>query len=84
MNYIHIRGGWKGKAIAWNPEDPIIPGPSGYDGEMKKRAEGEAEEMMARLKSLIVQKNEGSEFDFDISDSEMEMGPDGAVRWDAD
>jgi hypothetical protein len=51
---------------------------------MKKRAEGEAEEMMARLKSLIAQKNEGSEFDFDLSDSDLDVGPDGAVRWDAD
>ncbi|KAJ7484325.1 P-loop containing nucleoside triphosphate hydrolase protein [Mycena latifolia] len=84
LNYIHIRGGWRGQGITWNPDEPIIPGPSVYDLEMKKRAEGEAEEMMARLKSLIVQKNEGSEFDFDLSDSDLDIGPDGAVRWDAD
>ncbi|KAJ7918136.1 RNA helicase [Mycena leptocephala] len=84
LNYIHIRGGWRGHRISWNPVDPIISEPSGYDHEMKKRAEGEAEEMMARLKSLIAQKNEGSEFDFDLSDSDLDVGPDGAVRWDAD
>ncbi|KAJ7034542.1 P-loop containing nucleoside triphosphate hydrolase protein [Mycena alexandri] len=84
LNYIHTRGGWRGKDITWNPDDPVVSGPSGYDAEMKSRAEGEAEEMITRLKSLIVQKNEGSEFDFDISDNELDVGPDGAVRWDAD
>ncbi|KAJ7676479.1 P-loop containing nucleoside triphosphate hydrolase protein [Mycena rosella] len=84
LNYIHIRGGWRGQGITWNPDEPVIAGPSGYDLEMRRRAEGEAEEMMARLKSLIVQKNEGSELDFDLSDSDLDMGPDGAVRWDAD
>ncbi|KAF7378134.1 RNA helicase [Mycena sanguinolenta] len=84
LNYVHSRGGWRGKAISWNDDDPIVPGPNGYDGEMKRKAEGEAEEMMARLKSLIVQKNEGSEYDFDISDSELDVGPDTAIRWDAD
>lgn len=84
LNYIHLRGGWRGKPISWNAEDEVIPGPRGYDQEMKKRAEGEAQEMMARLKSLITQKNDGSEFDFDLSDSDLDMGPDGAVRWDAE
>ncbi|KAJ6480358.1 P-loop containing nucleoside triphosphate hydrolase protein [Mycena sanguinolenta] len=84
LNYVHSRGGWRGKVMSWNEEDPIVPGPNGYDGEMKRKAEGDAEEMMARLKSLIVQKNEGSEFEFDISDSELDAGPDGAIRWDAD
>ncbi|KAJ7154607.1 RNA helicase [Mycena filopes] len=84
LNYIHTRGGWRGKQIAWNPEEPVTSGPNAYDAEMKWRAEGEAEEMMARLKSLIVQKTDGSEFDFDVSESEFDGGLDGAVRWDAD
>ncbi|KAJ7746480.1 RNA helicase [Mycena maculata] len=84
LNYIHIRGGWRGKAISWNPDDGVNPGHGEYDQEMKRRAEGEAEEMMARLKSLIAQKNDGSEFDFELSDDDLDMGPDGAVRWDAD
>ncbi|KAJ7199232.1 P-loop containing nucleoside triphosphate hydrolase protein [Mycena pura] len=84
MNYVHGRGGWRGKEISWNPEDPIAPGPRVYDLEMKRRAEGEAEEIMARLKSLIVRRNEGSELDFDISDDDLVAGPDGAVRLDAD
>ncbi|KAJ6581930.1 P-loop containing nucleoside triphosphate hydrolase protein [Mycena capillaripes] len=81
LNYIHSRGGWRGRRMSWNPEDPLV---FGYDAEMKRRAETEAEEMMARLKSLIAQKNEGAELDFDISDDELDMGLDGAVRWDAD
>ncbi|KAJ7266375.1 P-loop containing nucleoside triphosphate hydrolase protein [Mycena haematopus] len=84
LNYVHSRGGWKGKAMSWNDDDPIVPVSTGYEADAKRKAEGDAEEMMARLKSLIVQKNEGSEFDFGISDSELDTGPDGAVRWDAD
>ncbi|KAJ7430120.1 P-loop containing nucleoside triphosphate hydrolase protein [Mycena galericulata] len=84
LNYIHIRGGWRGKEISWNPDDSVIPGQNGYEAEMKKRAEGEAEEMMERLKSLIAHKSDGSEYDFDLSDSDLDMGPDGAMRWDAD
>ncbi|KAJ7753827.1 RNA helicase [Mycena metata] len=55
LNYIYTRGGWRGKHITWNPDEPVV---GGYDAEMKRRAEGEAEEMITRLKSLIVQKNE--------------------------
>ncbi|KAJ6600012.1 RNA helicase [Mycena vulgaris] len=84
LNYIYIRGGWRGQGITWNPDEPVAPGPGGYDLEMKKRAEGEAEEMMQRLKSLIISRNEESEFDFDLSDSDLDMGPDGAVRRDAE
>ncbi|KAJ6608222.1 P-loop containing nucleoside triphosphate hydrolase protein [Mycena sp. CBHHK59/15] len=82
LNYIYTRGGWRGKEIAWNPEDPV--GPGAYDGEMRRRAEGEAEEMMARLKALITQRNEGSDYDFDISDSDLELGLDRGMRRDAE
>ncbi|KAJ7150896.1 P-loop containing nucleoside triphosphate hydrolase protein [Mycena crocata] len=84
LNYIHSRGGWRGKSITWNPDDPVTSERNGYDQEMKRRAEGEAEEMMTRLKSLIMQKNDGSELDFNLSDSELDVGPDVGVRWDAD
>lgn len=83
LNYVHSRGGWRGTSIGWNLDDSV--GPDGYEGEMKRKAEGEAEETMERLKSLIASKNEeGSEHDFDISDDGLDAGPDGAVRWDAD
>ncbi|KAJ7841089.1 P-loop containing nucleoside triphosphate hydrolase protein [Mycena olivaceomarginata] len=79
LNYVHSRGGWRGTSIGWNLDD------AGYEGEMKRKAEGDAEETMERLKSLIASKNEeGSELDFDISDDGLDAGPDGAVRWDAD
>ncbi|KAJ7636868.1 P-loop containing nucleoside triphosphate hydrolase protein [Roridomyces roridus] len=86
MNYIHTRGGWRGKEITWNADEDVIPSAAAYDLEMKRRAEGEAEEMMARLKSLIAQQNDdgGSDLDFDVSDGDFDLGPDGMVRWDAD
>ena len=51
LSYVRLHNGWRGKKIEWNPEDPIG---DGYDKEMQERAEGEAEEMTERLKSLIL------------------------------
>ncbi|KAJ7249435.1 RNA helicase [Mycena rebaudengoi] len=84
LNYIHTRGGWRGKQIAWNPEDPVAPGPDGYDGEMRRRAEGEAEETITRIRALISQRCDSSELDFELSDGDLELGPDGATGRDAE
>jgi helicase MOV-10 len=84
LNYIHTRGGWRGKQIAWNPEDPVAPGPDGYDGEMRRRAEGEAEETITRIRALISQRCDGSELDFELSDSDLDLGSDGVAGRDAE
>ncbi|KAK7052594.1 RNA helicase [Favolaschia claudopus] len=84
LNYVHSRGGCRGKEISWNSEDPIASGATAYDTEAKRRAEGEAEEMITRLKSLIAMRNDETELDFDISDDGMDMGPDNAIRRDAE
>jgi len=69
LNYIYIRGGWKGKKPEhWNPNDPVNPGPEDFHGEMRARAEGDAMEMMARLKALIAQRNDDSDLQVDLSD----------------
>lgn len=56
LNYIHNGGGWKGKKIDWDPEEPILPG--GYDRQMREQAEGKARDMISRLKSFIVHNTE--------------------------
>ncbi|KAK0204282.1 P-loop containing nucleoside triphosphate hydrolase protein [Desarmillaria ectypa] len=57
MNYIHIRGGWRGHRIAWDPEVNV----DDYVEGVRSKAAGEAEEAMARLKSLIVSVGDGGE-----------------------
>lgn len=77
MAYIHTRGGWKGKkAESWDPNEPVCPGPEGFDGEMRARADGEATETMARLKALIAQKNDDSDFELGLSDDSDSDGHD--------
>jgi len=56
LNYIYTGGGWRGKGIEWDPTEPIIP--DGYDRRMRDLAEGEALDMISRLKSLIVENTE--------------------------
>lgn len=56
LNYIHIRGGWRGKAIEWDPQEPILP--DGYDQQIRERAEGEAQDLISRLRSFIMEHTE--------------------------
>ncbi|TFK41414.1 P-loop containing nucleoside triphosphate hydrolase protein [Crucibulum laeve] len=70
LNYIYLRGGWKGKKIDWDPDDPVNP-PSGsqaYDRQRKTQAEIEMEETIQRLRSLIMHKHEDSDFEIDDGD----------------
>jgi len=73
LNYVHRGGGWRGKAIPWDPAGPINPVGGerhGYDVEMRRQAAAEAEDTLARLKALITRKNEEIEdgFQFELVD----------------
>ncbi|KII91314.1 hypothetical protein PLICRDRAFT_104992 [Plicaturopsis crispa FD-325 SS-3] len=57
MNTIHSQGGWRGKEIDWDPEEPVRA-EGGYDAEVRQRAEGDTEDMIRRLKSYIVENSE--------------------------
>jgi helicase MOV-10 len=74
MNYIHSKGGWRGKQIDWDPYESLIPGPDGtvpdLAGRRRAQAEQEMEETVARIKSLILQTHEDDDFDFDLEDDE--------------
>ncbi|KAK0452060.1 P-loop containing nucleoside triphosphate hydrolase protein [Desarmillaria tabescens] len=57
MNYIHIRGGWRGHRISWDPKASV----DDYVEEVRSKAAGEVEETMARLKALIVNVADGGD-----------------------
>ncbi|KIK54982.1 hypothetical protein GYMLUDRAFT_249004 [Collybiopsis luxurians FD-317 M1] len=75
LSYVHRGGGWRGKAISWDPTRPDDDNNDGYGTEIRQRASAEAEETLARLKSMIVRKNEEMEdgFEFELNDSDDEL-----------
>ncbi|KAF7313870.1 RNA helicase [Mycena chlorophos] len=85
INYVYLRGGWRGKSISWDPTELVSSTmPEIYAQQMQRRAEGDAEETMARLKALIVRRNEGSELEFDFSDDEAAAIEQPMRAWDAE
>ncbi|RXW19457.1 hypothetical protein EST38_g6387 [Candolleomyces aberdarensis] len=74
MNYIHSKGGWRGKQIDWDPYESLAPGPDGtmpdLAGRRRTQAEEEMEENIARIKSLILQTHEDDDFDFELDEDE--------------
>lgn len=77
LNFVYMKGGWKGKNIDWNPEEPILPtGEHVYGLERKSKEEGEMEETIAQLRALILQKHgeDGWEIDLDDDDDEDDAG----------
>jgi len=73
LNYVYLRGGWKGKKIDWNPEEPVIS-EGEYGLERRSRAEGEMEDTLTRLKAMIVEKHEDDGFDFDVEEDDDATG----------
>lgn len=71
LNYIHTNGGWRGKGIEWDPEQPIVP--EGYDRQMREHAEGEARDMITRLRSFIAENTE----DLALVDVDSATGSEG-------
>jgi helicase MOV-10 len=84
LNYIHSMGGWRGAKIEWNPQEPVS-GEAGYDEEMRRQAEGEADETIQRLKSLIAETLEDFAISIDgSSDSDSDGGQWEGVWRDVD
>lgn len=66
---MHSRGGWRGKEIDWDPEEPVIPdGP--YDAARRSRAEADMEDTIARLRAMVIQKHGDDGFEIDEDDEE--------------
>ncbi|KAF9443544.1 RNA helicase [Macrolepiota fuliginosa MF-IS2] len=80
MNYVYLRGGWKGRKIDWDPAAPLDADVPSYDAEMRSQAARDSEEMIARLKAMIVKKHEDEDLDIDALDvSDEEGSEDGAA-----
>jgi helicase MOV-10 len=71
LNFIHLGGGWKGKKIDWDPNEPIVG--HGYDRGRREKAQGEAAEMMERIRAQIFTTTE----DWAIPGGENEDEDDG-------
>ncbi|KAF8970450.1 P-loop containing nucleoside triphosphate hydrolase protein [Flammula alnicola] len=69
LNYVHKRGGWRGKHIDWDPEEPVAS-TGEYSSERKSRAEGEMEETIARLKALILEKHGDDGYEIDSGEDD--------------
>jgi helicase MOV-10 len=80
LNYIHQSGGWRGLKITWDPEKWVLPG--GYDSEIQQRAETEAEAMIARLKSMIVEHSENLSLPYNDNNDDGDGYVDGFGRLD--
>lgn len=56
LNFVYLKGGWKGKAIDWDPNEPTEDG-VGYDAQRRAKMEGEMEEELAVIRAMIVHKH---------------------------
>ena len=71
LNFVHRRGGWKGKNIDWNPQEPVLPlGENEYSLRRKMEEEGEMQETIATLRALILDTHEDDGLDLDFEDDE--------------
>ncbi len=48
LNTVHAGGGWRGRPIPWDPEEPVDP-EGGYDVELRVRALDTADALADRL-----------------------------------
>jgi helicase MOV-10 len=55
LNTVHVGGGWRGRPIPWEPDDPVNPD-GGYDVDLRIRALNTSTALAQRL-------NEGADFD---------------------
>jgi helicase MOV-10 len=82
MNYVHINNGWKGKKIDWDPNVvPDADGLGGYDRERREQAVGEADEMVMRLKSLVLDNLDLEMLDVSVEDDSDEDGDGDGARY---
>lgn len=58
INHVYVHGGYKGKAIDWDPEDEVDRAVRHDDDERRHRSMREREDMMERLKADIMAQSE--------------------------
>lgn len=83
MNYIYLRGGWRGKKIDWDPNDPIDNQLGSYDVQRRLKVQRDNEEMITRLQAMIARRYTDEDLDvdtLDVGDDGDEDGTVGAVE----
>ncbi|KAF8621344.1 hypothetical protein AX15_007875 [Amanita polypyramis BW_CC] len=68
LNYVHVRGGWQGIPMTWNPEESVDL--SSYDARYRKQAEAKLEDTLTRLKAIISQ--DLGQYDIDIPGEDID------------
>ncbi|KAJ3507038.1 hypothetical protein NLJ89_g6529 [Agrocybe chaxingu] len=69
LNYVALGGGWKGRKIDWDPNEPVWSDKN-YSADLQSKAEGEIQETVERIRSLILMKHEEDGFDLDLDDDD--------------
>jgi len=80
MNYIYLRGGWKGKKIDWDPNALIDEKLGSYDAQKRLKVQRDNEEMIVRLQAMIARKYTDEDLDVDT----LDVGDDGDEDGTAD
>lgn len=83
MNYVYLRGGWKGKKIDWDPDVPIDNYLGSYDAQRRLQVQRANEDMITRLQAMIARKYTDEDLDvdtLDVGDDGEEDGTAGAVE----
>ena len=65
---MHEKGGWRGKEINWDSSEPLAD--RGYDEQTRAKAEGEAREMIERIKAQTLSNMEPFSYNDDDSDED--------------
>jgi helicase MOV-10 len=83
LNFVHSRGGWRGKEIDWDPAEDQTRGENSagntFEARRRREAEQEMDDTIKRLKAMIVQRHEDSDVEFDLDDDDEE-GDGGAFE----
>ncbi|KAJ3556290.1 hypothetical protein NM688_g2107 [Phlebia brevispora] len=78
LNYVHQKGGCRGKEITWQPEEPVQDG--GYDEKVREKAQAEIQEIMERIRSKIMSSDSWALWEDEDSGSDDEEDPTIAVE----
>ena len=71
LNYVHLKGGCRGKEINWDPEEPLVA--EGYDERTRTQAEQEAQDMIQRIRAQIMSSDAWALWDGADSDDEDDV-----------
>ena len=69
LDYVHIRGGWRGKQIDWDPEEPVLD-TADFEAARRTKVEAEMEDTITRLRAMILEKHEEDGLIFEADDED--------------